>query len=308
MERLCPLCQKTGVVSRLSNYPLNESEDIEMCENEKCVWPFGYEAFKFIPKIDEDLKEIMEASKNLPVIPISTELSLYTPPVTPVDNQEAKTDVKGLTNLKYPEFADENSDFDKVFKTPGITDSYASPATITKDIQVLGSPSPSIFDIDSPEKNLTSRSIQGCDKKLVFKSNFPGTGARKKSLPTVTNTETVTSMRILKRLPMKKVVLKKVIKPVINNVNKNMSTVPFNHGNSLELPNIVSVSESKLDAEELEVKAENKDQNFTLDLQDISFDESFIKQDNFESIIPELDSGDLNQQMDVDDWLNSLIL
>ncbi|KAH0541113.1 uncharacterized protein LOC123259565 [Cotesia glomerata] len=285
MEQLCPLCQKTGVVSRLSNYPLNESEDIEMCENEKCVWPFGHEAFKFIPKIDEDLKEIVETSKNLPVIPISTELSLYTPPVTPVDNQEAKTDVKG------------------------ITDSYASPATIIKDIQVSGSPSPSIFDIDSPEKNLTSRSTQSCDKKLVFKSNFPGAGAKKKSLPIVTNTETVTSMRILKRVPMKKMVLKKVIKPVINNVNKNISTVPFNHENSLELPKSISVSENKLDPGEVEVKAEDKDQNFTLDLQDISFDESFIKQDNnFESIIPELDSGDLNQQMDVDDWLNSLIL
>ncbi|XP_074104740.1 uncharacterized protein LOC141531114 [Cotesia typhae] len=288
MERLCPLCQKTGLVSKLSNYPLNESEDIEMCENEKCVWPFGYEPFKFIPKIDEDLKEIMETSKNLPVIPISTELSLYTPPVTPVDNQEAKTDVKG------------------------ITDSYASPATIVKDIQVLGNPSPSIFDIDSPEKTLTSCSIQGCDKKLVFKSNFPGAGTKKKSLPTVMNTETVTSMRILKKVPMKKMVLKKIIKPIINNVN--MSMVPFNYGNSLELSKNVSVSENKLDTGELGVKAEDKlnqscHDNFILDLPDISFDESFIKQnDNLESITAELDSSDLSQQMDVDKWLNSLIM
>lgn len=254
----------------------------------------------------------METSKNLPVIPISTELSLYTPPVTPVDNQEAKTDVKGLANLKHSEFAHENSDFDKVFKTPGITDSYASPATIVKDIQVLGNPSPSIFDIDSPEKALSSRSIQGCDKKLVFKSNFPGAGTKKKSLPTVTNTETVTSMRILKKVPMKKMVLKKIIKPVINNVN--MSMVPFNYGNSLELPKNVSVSENKLDTGELGVKAVDKldpscPENFILDLPDISFDESFIRQnDNLESITAELDSSDLSQQMDVDQWLNSLIM
>ncbi|KZC11617.1 hypothetical protein WN55_02899 [Dufourea novaeangliae] len=51
MQDLCPLCLKKGVKRRVKLLQINLQEGVWICEEEKCIWPFGYEGFVFCPRI-----------------------------------------------------------------------------------------------------------------------------------------------------------------------------------------------------------------------------------------------------------------
>ncbi|XP_043577804.1 homeobox protein 4-like isoform X1 [Bombus pyrosoma] len=51
MQDLCPLCLKNGLKNKIKLLQINLQEAVWICEEEKCVWPFGYEDFVFCPRI-----------------------------------------------------------------------------------------------------------------------------------------------------------------------------------------------------------------------------------------------------------------
>ncbi|XP_071878884.1 uncharacterized protein [Bombus fervidus] len=50
MYDLCPLCSKNGLKNKIILLQINLQEAVWVCEEEKCVWPFGYEDFVFYPR------------------------------------------------------------------------------------------------------------------------------------------------------------------------------------------------------------------------------------------------------------------
>ncbi|XP_068968833.1 probable E3 ubiquitin-protein ligase bre1 [Bombus flavifrons] len=50
MQDLCPLCSKNGLKNKIKLLQINLQEAVWICEEEKCVWPFGYEDFVFCPR------------------------------------------------------------------------------------------------------------------------------------------------------------------------------------------------------------------------------------------------------------------
>ncbi|XP_006620627.1 putative uncharacterized protein DDB_G0282499 [Apis dorsata] len=50
MQDLCPLCLKNGIKKKIKLLQINLQEAVWMCEEEKCIWPLGYEDFVFCPR------------------------------------------------------------------------------------------------------------------------------------------------------------------------------------------------------------------------------------------------------------------
>ncbi|XP_053989197.1 putative uncharacterized protein DDB_G0289263 isoform X1 [Hylaeus volcanicus] len=51
MQDLCPMCLKNGVKKKVKLLQINLQEGVWVCEDEKCVWPFGYEDFVFYHRV-----------------------------------------------------------------------------------------------------------------------------------------------------------------------------------------------------------------------------------------------------------------
>ncbi|XP_076753347.1 uncharacterized protein LOC143424874 [Xylocopa sonorina] len=51
MYDLCPLCLKNGVKKKVKLLQINLQEAVRICEEEKCLWPFGYEDLIFYPRV-----------------------------------------------------------------------------------------------------------------------------------------------------------------------------------------------------------------------------------------------------------------
>ncbi|XP_057324341.1 uncharacterized protein LOC130667000 [Microplitis mediator] len=338
MARICPLCRKLGEIRELQSVPINAEESVLLCPNFKCVWPLGYEGFQFVPSPMPHLGQVptVKASKCTPAIPISTELSLYTPPVTPSDTQDTTTNLKGTS-----------------------TDSYASsPGAVTNN-QVSADTSPSIFDIDSPEKNRKqSPLLQSCDKKTLGISNVSGSNVskNKKVRPKVESIERVNvNMSDVKRIKLnsnlvgpaqqgvrilKKVVKKKAnvsadgkINSVNNCTNKRPMLMPCNYDTS-KLPKINSdVNTSKLRTllEKVQVKESKNDEekNFAVIENSQGTCKDFLtlpsgncnnsgagtptvmdEDINLQSIIDDLEASNSvsHQVTDEDDWISALVL
>ncbi|XP_012539501.1 uncharacterized protein LOC105838469 [Monomorium pharaonis] len=85
MADYCPLCAKSGIKRRIKVFQINFEEALRACESEECTWPFGYEELKIFPRSalsctwEEEPASPIEEDSGLAL----TELSLYTPPVTP---------------------------------------------------------------------------------------------------------------------------------------------------------------------------------------------------------------------------------
>ncbi|CAK9821577.1 hypothetical protein ANTRET_LOCUS282 [Anthophora retusa] len=47
MQDFCPLCLKNGIKKEIKLLQINLQEAVWICEEEKCIWPFGYEDFVF---------------------------------------------------------------------------------------------------------------------------------------------------------------------------------------------------------------------------------------------------------------------
>ncbi|KAK2578946.1 hypothetical protein KPH14_011150 [Odynerus spinipes] len=89
MYEFCPLCSKRGFRRRIKALQLNCHEAVWACEEEECEWPFGYEDFVYILREagstwscywDDSKPPLQQVNE---CVPVSTELSLYTPPETP---------------------------------------------------------------------------------------------------------------------------------------------------------------------------------------------------------------------------------
>ncbi|XP_076302765.1 uncharacterized protein LOC143221131 [Lasioglossum baleicum] len=51
MQDLCPLCLKKGIKKKIKLLQINLQEAVWVCEEDKCIWPFGYENFVFCPRV-----------------------------------------------------------------------------------------------------------------------------------------------------------------------------------------------------------------------------------------------------------------
>ncbi|XP_017762485.1 PREDICTED: probable myosin light chain kinase DDB_G0279831 [Eufriesea mexicana] len=51
MQDLCPLCLKNGAKKKIKLLQINLQEAVWVCEEDKCIWPFGYENFVFCPRV-----------------------------------------------------------------------------------------------------------------------------------------------------------------------------------------------------------------------------------------------------------------
>lgn len=134
MERFCPLCAKSGNKRKVKAFQINLEEAIWACEAEnvnnfliplfcilfftsilivllvfQCSWPIGYEELVFFnrPAISCNWEEEMNTAKE--DIPALTELSLYTPPVTPGGELS-----KELTEITSTEYSSNPSAEDKI--------------------------------------------------------------------------------------------------------------------------------------------------------------------------------------------------
>ncbi|XP_015122756.1 uncharacterized protein LOC107045132 [Diachasma alloeum] len=157
MDEYCPLCHKVGNYKKIRAIQVNHDEAVWLCEEEKCPWPFGYEEFKFIPRRIEELSKKTysrtETGKNKEATAISTELGVYTPPVTP-SNESSSKDSGKLDNLGVTTPSTISSPF-----TGKISPTYRSRAVLThqpikqespqESNEKFSNPVSSIFDIDS---------------------------------------------------------------------------------------------------------------------------------------------------------------
>ncbi|XP_043281629.1 uncharacterized protein [Venturia canescens] len=135
MDELCPLCLKMGNNKRIKAIQINLEEAVWTCENEGCPWPFGYETPVFLPrkvgvKHSSEWEVYKKVQKRVGPIPISTELSLYTPPVTPSSDttikESIKSDFSGETNI--------NEHMSQLGNILGCTDdSYAPKSNLRED-------------------------------------------------------------------------------------------------------------------------------------------------------------------------------
>ncbi|XP_015187739.1 PREDICTED: anaphase-promoting complex subunit cdh1-like [Polistes dominula] len=102
MPNYCPLCERKGIKSKIKLFQINLEEIVLACEVEECTWPFGYEDFKFFPrKVGEVFSYYwnnydIKTENNL--VPAPLELSLYSPPETPVIDT-----LKDLTEILSPQ-------------------------------------------------------------------------------------------------------------------------------------------------------------------------------------------------------------
>nr|XP_034186833.1 putative uncharacterized protein DDB_G0286901 isoform X1 [Osmia lignaria] len=78
MQGLCPLCLKNGLKKKIKLLQINLQEAIWMCEEEKCVWPFGCEDFTFCQRLvgkiwscywDDNIPPKLKENLILPVKP-----------------------------------------------------------------------------------------------------------------------------------------------------------------------------------------------------------------------------------------------
>ncbi|CAK9807311.1 hypothetical protein ANTPLA_LOCUS5321 [Anthophora plagiata] len=51
MQDFCPLCLKNGIKKEIKLLQINLQEAVWICEEEKCMWPFGYEDFVFSQRV-----------------------------------------------------------------------------------------------------------------------------------------------------------------------------------------------------------------------------------------------------------------
>ncbi|KAK0168532.1 hypothetical protein PV327_002319 [Microctonus hyperodae] len=178
MDEFCPLCRKNGCNSKIKPVQINFHEAVYLCESKTCQWPYGYEEFKIIQRsIDEmgivspkksnnSKSEFQKVKDGTQIIPISAELSMYTPPVTPSnDSTSSKELVKGGS------YASINNSTSK----SAIVTSIATIKSENKSPKI-----PSIFDIDSSvlltTKNVDqSQNVLNCcdiknDDEIINKS------------------------------------------------------------------------------------------------------------------------------------------
>ncbi|XP_019697476.1 superoxide-generating NADPH oxidase heavy chain subunit C [Harpegnathos saltator] len=80
--QFCPLCMQNGIRNKMKAFQINLEETIWSCENIKCIWPFGYQDLMFFQRsaISHNWNEPDITKEYTPTL---TELSLYTPPMTP---------------------------------------------------------------------------------------------------------------------------------------------------------------------------------------------------------------------------------
>lgn len=91
MHEFCPLCNERGFRRRIKALQINLHEAVWACEGDKCEWPFGYEDFIYFTREAgntwscywDDIKPTIRSLNES--VPVSTELSLYTPPETPAE-------------------------------------------------------------------------------------------------------------------------------------------------------------------------------------------------------------------------------
>ncbi|XP_043263082.1 myb-like protein D [Colletes gigas] len=51
MQDLCPICLKNGLKKKVKLLQINLQEGVRVCEEEKCIWPFGYEDFVICQRV-----------------------------------------------------------------------------------------------------------------------------------------------------------------------------------------------------------------------------------------------------------------
>ncbi|KAL6258796.1 hypothetical protein P5V15_010743 [Pogonomyrmex californicus] len=96
MEGFCPLCMKKDLKRKMKAYQINLTEAMWSCEEEMCCWPIGYEELVFFNRPAESLLEPSSVSKE--DVALFTELSLYTPPVTPGSISKELTEIECSSN------------------------------------------------------------------------------------------------------------------------------------------------------------------------------------------------------------------
>ncbi|XP_011306987.1 SUMO-specific isopeptidase USPL1 [Fopius arisanus] len=236
MDEYCPLCRKVGSYKKIRAVQLNYVEAVWLCEEEKCPWPFGYEEFRFTPRRIEELstKYIPRTGscKNKESTSISTELGVYTPPVTP-SNESSSKDSGKIDNL--------NSSSPITYPFTGkVSPIYRSGTVLpihsikNENCQTLNENTSvsSIFDIDSsvPVGKIATVTIQqgrgspSCNGKPIKKDPKP---------------------RILKR-KMKPVPMIRCIETIPNNLVKIEVKEELLH--NLEMP-AMEISPSKVNCE-----------------------------------------------------------
>ncbi|XP_014478754.1 PREDICTED: uncharacterized protein LOC106746557 [Dinoponera quadriceps] len=86
MLKFCPLCIKNGVKNRIKAFQINLEEAMWSCENSNCVWPLGYEDLtKLIFQRSASTCTWEDTYLDEECTPTLIELTLYTPPMTPLE-------------------------------------------------------------------------------------------------------------------------------------------------------------------------------------------------------------------------------
>ncbi|XP_072745536.1 uncharacterized protein [Anoplolepis gracilipes] len=115
MMRYCPLCIKNGLKRKIKAFQINFEEAVWACEAENCPWPINHDEITFFQRNAHTCNWNEELSPPIGIpeesIPISTELLLYTPPVTPggelskesTDNASTECSLNPLSENKLDE-------------------------------------------------------------------------------------------------------------------------------------------------------------------------------------------------------------
>ncbi|XP_011700733.1 PREDICTED: uncharacterized protein LOC105457635 [Wasmannia auropunctata] len=171
MESFCPVCAKDGIKRRIKAFQINLEEAVWSCEAEDCSWPIGYEELTFFSR--NALSCTWEESRSSVKEDVSalTELSLYTPPVTPGEDLS-----KELTEIM-AEYLSNTPAEDKAGTSPVCEEYIAS----TKES--AGSNKSPLFEA------FELRDVNSPEKCRISVSNEQNAGVR--TLPKIINIENI---------------------------------------------------------------------------------------------------------------------
>ncbi|XP_015609413.1 probable basic-leucine zipper transcription factor E [Cephus cinctus] len=178
MQEYCPLCIKDGLKKKIRLLQLNLQEASWVCESEDCIWPWGYYDIQFVSRKvgkvwsfnwDNGTTTIPKTQEP---VKIYTELSLYTPPVTPsseaILKERITSEIPCSTSIPISENQDILDSDIHVIKTTNFTKDLSinkisensmkkfmpdtTDTCLSNKVDISSSKCTSIFDVDDIEK------------------------------------------------------------------------------------------------------------------------------------------------------------
>ena len=212
MHDLCPLCSKNGLKNKIILLQINLQEAVWVCEEEKCVWPFGYEDFVFCPRIVgklwsyywNDYKPTTPRLKENPITSTPSKLPSCFTPVVPTKHIPEEVinnlDMHPLENINATNSSsniiNSNTNFDDLHISVSEKSSMISNIDIEKEYNNTNT-----LNNETTVNNVHSNKLQSINdniEDIKFENEWKNEDIKEKDDISIEN---VTSINTIKKAP-----------------------------------------------------------------------------------------------------------